>query len=144
MELAQRWNPFLHAKHNAFYNGGKVWNGIFIQKLFWTTVKKNVLMIEKIFCRFEVEGQEFSKFWDSYINSMKCQNNFRNKIPGTCYRRFQSDILHWNNQNTNWNKELGCITLQEHVWKKKGLLRFTFLAFLSTDNDYEIWDWGSP
>ena len=36
-------------------------------------MKKNVLMIEKIFCRFEVEGQEFSKFlrflYQSYSNN---------------------------------------------------------------------------
>ena len=54
-------------------------NGILLPKLFWPTVRKNVLVIEKKLLYFEAEGREFAKFLRSLeqsIQAMKGQNNF--------------------------------------------------------------------
>ena len=53
-------------------------NGILLPKLFWPTVRKIVLVIEKNL-KFEAEGREFSKFLRSleqFIQTVKGQNNF--------------------------------------------------------------------
>ena len=44
-----------------------------------TLSEKKILVIKKKVCKFEVEGQEFTKHLRSqeqFIQTLKCQNNF--------------------------------------------------------------------
>ena len=55
-------------------------NGILLPKLFWPTVRKNVLFSdwEKLL-KFEAEGREFANFLrllEQFIQTVKGQNNF--------------------------------------------------------------------
>ena len=54
-------------------------NGFLLPKLFWPTVRKMVLVVEKKLLKFEAESPEFAKFLRSFeqlIQTVKGQNNF--------------------------------------------------------------------
>ena len=82
------WRPFyqrfwflnLHNHFCLWMSTLKNRNGILLPKLFWPTVKKNVLLIKKNFGNSRlVEGREFAKFLRSleqFIQTVKGQNNF--------------------------------------------------------------------
>ena len=85
--------------------------------LFWPSVrKKNVLVIKKIFCKFEAEGSEFVSFLRSiqqFIQTVKDQNNFWKKntfhsFTGGFYR---SNILE--QLIYQLEQKMGCRNLQE-------------------------------
>jgi hypothetical protein len=69
-------------------------NSILFLKLFWPTVRKNVLVIEKNFWEFKAEGREFAKF----IRTVKGQINyghiiFSQLIPGGFYISYIRTIM---------------------------------------------------
>ena len=54
-------------------------NGIFLQKLFWSTVRKNCSSEREKLLKFEAEGWKFVKFLRSleqFIQTVRGQNNF--------------------------------------------------------------------
>ena len=57
----------------------KYLNGSLLSKLFWSTVIKNVLLIEKNFWNSRLKAENLQNFWDHYNNffqTVKGQNNF--------------------------------------------------------------------
>ena len=69
-------------------------------------------------------GQEFAKV----LRSLK-------QFVQTCFCRFLSDLIHWNNRNANWNKQLVCKNLQEEVRKIRVLLQKEFEHIVQKKQD---------
>ena len=71
-------------------------NGILLSKLFWPTVRKNVLVLEKKLLKFEDEGREFSKFsrsLEKFIQTVKGQNNIGNRMLFKLFPGGFSDLI---------------------------------------------------
>ena len=84
---------------------------VLFQKLFWPIVrKKNVLVMEKNFCKFEVKGREIYKLLRSleqFIQTVEVQNNF--------WHWFFFHIRYIATIKMPNKKSLGCRNLQEQV-----------------------------
>ena len=73
-------------------------NGILFPKLFWPSVRISFSCDREKLLKIEAEGCEFSKILRSqeqFIWTVKCQNNFWNRILTflNCYLRFWSDLI---------------------------------------------------
>ena len=77
-------------------------------------MRKKCFSDRKKLLKFEAEGREFENFLRSleqFIQTLKGQNNFGNKIPFPIPQNAFllvpggfSDLIHWNNYNSKWKK----------------------------------------
>ena len=65
----------------------------------------------KIFSNFE----SFSRSLEQFIQTVKGQNNFGNRMPFQLVPGGFSDLINQNNYNSDWNKIFGFINLHEKL-----------------------------
>ena len=79
----QRWYWTLNRDLYKWRSSVTYTNGILLPKLFWATVRKNCSSDREKLLKFEAEGLEFANFLrllDQFIQTVKGQNNFCNRM----------------------------------------------------------------
>ena len=68
-------------------------NGILLPKLFWPTVKKNVLVSDKKFLKFDAESREFSKILSSLEQFIQTESS-EHFLVTACFFNLFLEVSH--------------------------------------------------